>query len=134
MNWRFWQERFDMNDEERDEFSRKAIEFEMNYGTDNFLKIALSSVNRLLVEKGLVTKDELAQSFEEQRQGFERKHQEAIAAELEKGGRISPDRFEELADLEDECPSVMAISPRLLKAMRESNGETEETNDTTSPS
>lgn len=40
-----------------------ASKFEEKYGTDALLKTGLSSLNRLLIEKGLATEDEIYTSF-----------------------------------------------------------------------
>jgi hypothetical protein len=44
----------------------KAIEFEKQYGTELFLKLGTTALNKLLVEKGIITSKELIESFEEE--------------------------------------------------------------------
>jgi len=44
----------------------RAIEHERKYGEVAFVKICTSALNQLLVKKGLITKEELVGSLEEQ--------------------------------------------------------------------
>ncbi len=48
---------------DKKEMQQLAVDFEKANGTEAFLKVSLSSVTRLLVEKGLCTEDELKVSF-----------------------------------------------------------------------
>lgn len=48
---------------DKEEVNRVACKFENIYGTDALCKVAMSSVNKLLVEKGLLTEDELLDAF-----------------------------------------------------------------------
>ena len=44
----------------------RACAYEKEHGTDLFIKLAASSVSKLLVKKGLVTERELIESFLEE--------------------------------------------------------------------
>lgn len=45
------------------EVEQMAIDFEKEHGTEAFLKVGLSSITQLLVERGMCTEDELRTSF-----------------------------------------------------------------------
>ena len=49
----------------------EAYKFEEKYGTLEFIKVCLSSLNHLLVKKGLVTDKELQNSFLKEIKGGE---------------------------------------------------------------
>lgn len=42
---------------------KECIDFEKEYGSIEFIKICGSAVNKLLVDKGLITKEELQKYF-----------------------------------------------------------------------
>ena len=53
-----------------EEIEKKALEFEEKHGPVNFLKLAGSSLNMLLVKKGLVTEEELLEAFDEELKAY----------------------------------------------------------------
>jgi len=83
-----------MNEQEK--VRQSVIQFEKKHDPIMFLKMALSSVNRLLVEKGIVTTEELQESFERQINEFEQQH-EAQLLEMINNGRVDIDALEEAA-------------------------------------
>lgn len=85
-----------MSEKLKDKANQNTIEFEKNHGSITFLKMAISSLNRLLVEKGLVTKEELRDSFEKQIRNFEEQHQSQLLKMID-GGRINVDALEKAA-------------------------------------
>ncbi len=50
----------------------EGYEFEEKYGTLEFIKVCLSSLNNLLVKKGLITEEELQNSFLKEIKGGEK--------------------------------------------------------------
>lgn len=85
-----------MSEETRDKNHQKAIEFEKNHGPIVFLKMIISSLNRLLIEKGVVSKEELTNSFIRQIEEFEKKHQSQLLKMFE-SGRVNVDALEKAA-------------------------------------
>jgi len=90
-----------MSEKMQEEVRQNVIQFEKNHGSIMFLKMALSSMNRLLVEKGIVTVEELQGSFERQINEFEQQHESQLLEMINKG-RVDIDALEKVAK-EGEC-------------------------------
>ena len=54
----------------------RVFEFEEKYGTEDFIKTGCSALNRLLVEKGIITAEELQESMLKEMESFEKRHPE----------------------------------------------------------
>ena len=44
----------------------RAIDFEQRFGTELFIKTVLSTLSRILIEKGVATEEEISETFDEQ--------------------------------------------------------------------
>jgi hypothetical protein len=78
------------------ERQKRIAEFESKQGSINFIKLYLSSLSQLLIQKGIITEDELWVSLENQIDKFEEKHQ-AKMIELMSSGRVNVNELEGLA-------------------------------------
>lgn len=67
----------------KEEAQEVGGEFEEKYGSEAFIKVCMSTMTRLLVDKGIVTEEELRQRFIDETKVFEDAIDEALEKEDE---------------------------------------------------
>ena len=101
-----------LTDDEKSKISKDAVEFEKQYGTQTFLKVALSSITRLLVDKQLVNEDDLLISFERQKKEYGEKCTDPLVDMLSSDEPLDIDALEKMAIQTNKCLNVFFVKER----------------------